>query len=171
MYMSLEMRTETVTLLKHISQEITLIPDLEGAGTMKSMIRLLLMHEGQIAHVRYDLDKVSHPSKEIQNHILAVLYNLCHQNNLSRDSMLSHPGVLKRFMRVAQSTMAARQFVLPVICSAASTVEGRRSLWTERGLDFLLWLLDDVFWRGSAFEALAVWYSIAKYILIFTLHS
>ncbi|KAF7545808.1 hypothetical protein G7046_g9468 [Stylonectria norvegica] len=133
--------------IKNLSMLSTIIESLHSADAIEFLIDLL----------SYSLKRGQNHFREISNHVLNTLYNLCRLSK-ERQEDAAVGGIIPLLLRIMQTDRPPKEFALPILCDMAhSGSKGRRYLWQNKGLDFYVSLLTDQYWQVTALDAILVW--------------
>ncbi|KAF2100393.1 hypothetical protein NA57DRAFT_12354, partial [Rhizodiscina lignyota] len=139
--------THRVTMLKfikHLSMLSTTHEALLNSGAIELLINLLKNAEES-------------SSQEVENQVLNILWNLC-KHNKPRQEFAAKKGIIPLLMEAGSSGRAVKEFALPILCEMAhSGKSGRKALWANRGLQFYIRLLGDLYYQTQALDAIFVW--------------
>ncbi len=115
--------------IKQLSMDHATLDDLQNAGTIQLLVRILARREGPNV-------------TEMHNHVLNALYNLCRLDQ-ERQFLAAQAGAIPSLMYVILSQSPLRQFALPIVCDLAHVKKARAELWRNRVVEFYLDLLQD----------------------------
>lgn len=146
-----------IKAVKHLATHPQLVEVLQNSNAVEILVFLL----GKTLKGSY--------SNEICSHIFQTIFSMCRLSK-SRQEEAAAAGIIPLLKRVIMSKSQLKQFALPVLCDLANAgKQSRRLLWQNEGMNSELntptpWLtavylelLDDPYWRVSAFEAVTAW--------------
>jgi serine/threonine protein kinase len=134
-------------IVKNLSNEPSVLFNLERAGTIPTLVPLL---NGPL-------------SDKCKQQVLACIYNLCRVNKRRQEQAAVY-GIVPYLQTIISKDPAdgtsskSRQYALPLLCSLAHASNASRAeLRKHHGILSFLGLLKESYWQVYAFNALVTW--------------
>lgn len=138
-----ELVVKLLKAIKQLSMDHNTLSNLQRAGAIGCLVRVLAKRDGPNV-------------KDMHNHVINTLYNLCKLDQ-ERQYIAAKEGIVPHLQFIIDSTSPFRQFALPVLCDIAHVRRARSELWKHNGVDFYINLLSDKYWHVNALDALSAW--------------
>lgn len=139
--------TQLISALKFIRSLCTvpvILKSLVAANAIERLVQLLIDHNG------------SH-EQECANQVIPILFNLCRIEKSRLDEAAS-VGLIPVLQDIIADEKPLKDMALPMLCNMSHNKQCRRFLWSYRGLEFYIKILEDPVWQHSSFEAIVVWF-------------
>jgi hypothetical protein len=132
--------------VRNLTMDPYTLDNVYSSGWLQQLVRILTRSTGPYL-------------KEMHNHALYAMYNLCRITK-SRLEAAAVAGVVPALQAFIKSNSPLKEFAFPLYCDLAHGSKATRAeLWKHNGAAFYVSVLQDPHWRVNVFDGLAAWLS------------